>query len=78
MMELAAAVVIILHGPDKHEIRVNPRQVTALHSPKVGAKKDDKLFSDNVNCLVNMTDGKHVAVIETCVHVEQMIQEANK
>lgn len=78
MMELIAATVIILHGPDRHEIRVNPRQVTALHSPRPGAKKGDKLYDESINCLVNMTDGKHVAVIETCVHVEHLLHEATK
>ena len=75
MMELATAIVIILHAPDKHEIRINPRQVTSLHSPKPNRTKED-LYSEEVKCLVNLTDGKFVSVIETCVHVEHLLEEA--
>lgn len=77
-MEMAAAALIILHGPDGHEIRISPQQITSLHAPKQGAKVEDKLYAPALKCLVNLTDGKSVTVVETCIHVENLLHEATK
>lgn len=64
--------LLLLHGPTGREIRVNPRNVTSLHSPVPGQR--NKTITDGVNCLLNTVDGKFVSVVETCEAVSRMIE----
>lgn len=74
MKILAVIVLILLHGPDGHEIRVNMHQVTSLHASKPG--EDNKLFTDDVKCIVGLADGKFVSVVEPCHIIHHMLEEA--
>ena len=76
MHAAAAVVLLLLHAADGHEIRVNPEHVTHLHAARPGAPAKDKIFSDNVKCLVNLADGKFVTVIEPCEVVQKMLEQA--
>jgi hypothetical protein len=67
-------MLLVLHGADGREIRIAPSQVTSLQSPKPG--KGDKLFAEGLNCMVNLSDGKYVAVIEPCAVIQRMLEEA--
>jgi hypothetical protein len=69
----AAAILLLLHGPDGHEIMLNPRQVTSLHAAMPGQK--NKQFTDGVHCLVNTADGKFISVIETCEEINRAITQ---
>ena len=71
MFEIAVALMLILHGPDGHDVRIAPEQITALHSPPEPRSKNYPL---NANCLINLTDGKFIAVVETCLEVEQQLE----
>jgi hypothetical protein len=71
---VAAVVLLILHGLDGHEIRINPTQVTSLHSAI--PDKSKKMLTDEVGCVVGLTDGKFASVIETCEVVEEMLEAA--
>jgi len=72
----AAAVLIILHGPDGHEIRIAPEQVTSLRAAKAG--EEGKYFVDTVHCMVNLTDGKFVTVVEPCEIVQKLMREGEQ
>lgn len=76
MEKIGVVALLLLHAPDGHVVRIAPSQITTLHAPKVGAKKEDKLFSEGVNCLINTTDGKHISVVEPCTVVQQMLENA--
>ena len=75
MNAIVASVLLLLHGPDGVEVRISPDQVTHLRSAKPGAAKNDKIFPEHVNCMVNLTDGKFVTVVETCEHVQKMLEQ---
>lgn len=70
-----AIILMLLHGPDGSEIRVNPEQITHLRSAKPNASKDEKTFPGHVNCMINLADGKFVTVVETCEQVKGMMKE---
>lgn len=70
-------VLILLHGADGAAIEVNPDQITSLRGPREGVTEHDRMYHKATNCLINLADGKAVAVIETCEVVQQMI-EGNK
>ena len=70
---LVTVVLIALHGPDGREIDVNVDEVTSLQCklPNVA----NKLFVAGVNALVNLTDGKHVSVRETCAEIRALLED---
>lgn len=74
MKEAIAATLILLTGPDGHKVLINPEQVVALHSRKLD-KGDTKLFVEGAECLVSMTDGKHIAVVEPCSVIRKAVEE---
>lgn len=62
--------LIVLHVPDGSEVQINPEHVTSLR-----ARSDDhKHFSPHVNCMVGLTDGKFVTVVETCDVVRELLE----
>jgi hypothetical protein len=67
-------VLILLHGPGGHEIRINPEQVTSLRAAKPG--EDNKFLTEGAHCMVSLTDGKFVSVVEPCEAVQQMLETA--
>lgn len=66
------AVLIVLHGLDQMEITINPANVTSLR--QAHETKPNKLFSSEVECMIGLTDGKFVTVIETCETVRKLIE----
>jgi hypothetical protein len=71
---LITVILIILHAPDGHEIRLNPDQITSMHAAIPG--EANKMISDKVECLINTTDGKFVSVVETCDTVRDLMEKA--
>jgi hypothetical protein len=74
---IAATILIILHTGDGSEININPAQVTSLRKarPADHFPSSEKYFSDKVRCMVNLTDGKFLTVIEECEAIRKMLQE---
>jgi len=64
---------ITLHALDGREIYLNTAQITGI-----GAPKDEKMFSENTNCIVHMTDGKFVSVKENCAALKRRIEELKR
>jgi len=72
-IEIALAL-IVLHTVDGRGIIINPSQITSMRE----AHDDDdphRAFTAKVRCMVNMTDGKFVTVIEECETVRKMLEE---
>jgi len=69
---LAAAIqLVVLHRIDGGTVTFNPAQVTALHPPATG-----KLITKPANCAVWLTDGKFLAVVESCDQIKAMLEAA--
>lgn len=69
---IAAAVhLITLHNPDGHEIDINPPQVTSLRAAPEGQAREH--FTGRVRCMINLTDGKFVTVVESCNEVRLLL-----
>ena len=67
--------LIVLHSVEGHEIRINPAQINSLRAARPKGE-GGKLFTDEVKCMINTTDGKFINVIENCETVNRMLQEA--
>jgi len=68
---LFALALIVLHTVDGRDIVVNPRQITSMREAKPEGASD-KAFTDNVHCMISLTDGKFVTVVESCEHVRDL------
>ena len=64
-------LLIILHTVDGRVVEINPSQITNISGPK----GRDPLFIEGTRCMINLTDGKFVAVREACNQVHKMIEE---
>jgi hypothetical protein len=74
MRASAIILLVILHAVDGREVAIAPAQVTSLHAAKEG--QPNVLMTDAVHCVVNLTDGKFVSVIETCAEVRDLLEIA--
>lgn len=68
--------LVVLHAPDGREINVAVDQITSVHCkiPNV----ENKLFTEGINAIVNLTDGKYVSVVETCADIRYLLKEHTK
>jgi hypothetical protein len=64
-------VMVILHSGAGTPVEVNPLTITNLRNPE---PSNTKLFTPNVRCQINMTDGKYVTVKETCAEVRKLME----
>lgn len=72
---IAAVVLIILHTVDGRQIGINPDQVVSLRpSLTATGEAKNKHFTDEVQCVINMTDGKYVTVIESCDAIKKKLE----
>lgn len=74
MFEVVASVLILLHGPNGHEILINPATVSSMHAAISG--KPNQLMTEEVKCLINTTDGKFLSVVESCDVVRKLLEDA--
>jgi hypothetical protein len=77
MKALALALhMVLLHRVGGGEVAVNPAHVTALHATMSSIGQSNKLLTKDVHCVVGLSDGKFVSVIEPCDLVRKLIEEA--
>ena len=72
MIDIVVAAFIVLHTIDGLDVSINPAQITSLYAKK--ADRPNKLLTDSAVCVVGLTDGKFVTVIEDCASVRAMIK----
>ena len=63
-------VMIILHSGTGTVIDLNTETITNLRNPE----PNNPAFTSNVKCMINMTDGKFVTVMESCKEVRQIME----
>jgi hypothetical protein len=56
---------------DGRQVEINPSQIVTIARPR----DDDRLVSDKVRCVITLTDGKVISLIEECSHVKQRLEE---
>ena len=70
MICAVALSLIILHRADGGEVIINPAQVTSLRATAGSLGR----LAPHGHCLVGLTDGKFVAVIEPCSEVKRLLE----
>jgi uncharacterized protein YlzI (FlbEa/FlbD family) len=71
-----AVHLILLHTVDGRETFINPEQVASLSSHKAG--EANKVLVESVECVIGLSNGKIVSVLEPCFEVVQKLEEAGK
>lgn len=75
---LAAVVLIVLHNVDGDEITINPEHVVVLHPTTESDRqgKPNTLVTKGVNCVVGLSNGKFISVVESCATVRAAMEKA--
>ena len=67
MKWLLALNLVTFAAPGGQVITINPHDVVSITKPRVQ-------LEPSVQCIINLSDGKHVPVIDTCDAVKQMLE----
>jgi hypothetical protein len=70
---LAAVPLILFTGPDGQIIEVNPYTVASIRSIR-----GEGHIAPVIKCNIFTTDGKNIAVTETCTEVHNKLQQAKE
>jgi len=75
MIAAALVALVILHRVDGGEVLVAPEHITSMHSKALGGARD-KLITGEARCIIWLSDGKLLSVLEPCEKVKQLMNEA--
>jgi len=64
-------VLIVLHTGTGVAVEVNTEAITHLRNPEPSSSPS---FPPNVKCMVNLSDGKFVTVVESCQEVRSIME----
>jgi len=71
---VAGMSLVILHRVDGGAVIVAPEHITSMHSKALGSARD-KLITGEARCIVWLSDGKQLSVLEPCETVKQLMDE---
>lgn len=63
--------LLLLQAMDGHNIHVNKDAIVTISEPR----KIGRLGTDKFNCVIGLTSGKYIAVVETCDSVRKRMKE---
>jgi uncharacterized protein YlzI (FlbEa/FlbD family) len=66
--------LVLLHTVDGRATLVNPDQVASISAHVEGEK--NKVLVETVQCVIGLTNGKFISVIEPCNEVQQKLEAA--
>jgi hypothetical protein len=73
---LAATLYLIsVHGPGGQGIEINVREISSIRQVREVA---DMHFSKDIRCIVIMTNGKFIGVMEDCQEVVRRIMKLDE
>lgn len=79
MVLIAYVTLIVLHNIDGDEVSVNPEHVVALsHTREASKGMPNQLITSGAKCVISLSNGKMVSVVEGCGMIRQAINEADK
>lgn len=63
--------LLLLQAMDGHRIHVNKDAIVSISEPRVIGR----LGTDKFNCVIGLTSGKYITVVETCDSVRKRLKE---
>jgi hypothetical protein len=77
-MLFAAAVLVLVHTPNGDLVEVNPDQIVSLRTAAPDREDEKRLYHKSIKCLINLADGKFVAIVENCDTVRNQMEELKR
>jgi uncharacterized protein YlzI (FlbEa/FlbD family) len=76
MIALAAAALqlIAFETLDGREVLINPANIVSVSETSEVRKPQEKLLTEKVHCVINMTNGKFISVAEACDSVRRRLE----
>jgi len=78
IVEVATLVLVGLTKLDGRITYVNPDQVVQLIETREAIGGDNKLFTNEVFCLITLSDKNYVTVRETCDQIRELFTGVHK
>jgi hypothetical protein len=63
---------------DGREVHVSPAHIVSLSETSEDRDPREKLLTDKVHCVINLTNGTRVSVAEVCDSVRRRLEEAKQ
>jgi uncharacterized protein YlzI (FlbEa/FlbD family) len=63
--------LLLLQAMDGHNIHVNKEAIVTISEPRVTGR----LGTDKFNCVIGLTSGKYITVVETCESIRNRLKE---
>jgi hypothetical protein len=77
MIALAVVLELIAFQTlDGREVLVNPAHIVSVSETAEDRDPKQKLLTAKAHCVVNLTNGNFISVVEPCDSVRQRLQEA--
>jgi len=73
-----AVVLITLHSPNGDSIDINPDSITSMRGRSPQHEGDEGLMAKAVECMINLSDGKYISVVEHCDKVRELIKSVKQ
>jgi len=71
----AALELIMIVTLDGRNVLVNPKQIVSISEPSESRDAKDKLMTDKVHCVVNLTNGTFISIAEDCPSLRQRLKQ---
>lgn len=72
---LVALQFIVFQTIDGRDVHINPKHVVSVSETNEARDPRDRLLSDKVHCIINLTNGTHVSVADSCDVVRRRLEE---
>ena len=72
---LLALHLIFVHGPDNQRILLNVDEISSIREPR---KATESHFGKDIRCLIFMTNGQFLGIMESCEEIHEKIKDLEK
>jgi len=75
MLALVAATIqfVLVHTLDGRALLINPNQIVTFGEPR-----DKSQVTGGVRCVITLSDGKFVSVLNSCVSVKEQMEKVGR
>jgi hypothetical protein len=73
LAEVLALHLLLVHAPDGQAIQVNPGEISSIREPR---DTEGQHWQKGVRCILSMTNGKFIAVVEDCPAIVEAMEKA--
>jgi uncharacterized protein YlzI (FlbEa/FlbD family) len=74
--DIVLAAFLMVHTVDGREAAVNPKQISSIQRGQDSGA--NRVLVNKVRCVIGMTNGKFISVLEECDEVLRRLKEGTK